>query len=94
MGGKNLYTCPCCGYKTLEYRREWFTCQVCIWNDDEIQADEPDFSGGPNKGVSLRAAQRNYSEIGVCSIYMLERKNPSAVLKYEKDSNFKPLEQY
>lgn len=31
MGGKKLYTCPCCGYKTLEYRREWFTCQVCMY---------------------------------------------------------------
>jgi len=47
---------------------------VCIWNDDEIQADEPDFSGGPNKGVSLRVAQRNYSEIGVFHIYAGEKK--------------------
>ncbi|MDK8642535.1 CPCC family cysteine-rich protein [Niallia taxi] len=47
---------------------------VCIWNDDEIQADEPDFSGGPNESVSLRVAQRNYSEIGVFHIYAGEKK--------------------
>ncbi|MEM5014561.1 CPCC family cysteine-rich protein [Niallia taxi] len=94
MKNVDLHTCPCCGYKTLEDRREWSTCQVCIWNDDEIQADKPDFKGGPNKGVSLREAQKNFKEIGVCSIYMLERKKPSASLRYKKDSNFKPLEQY
>lgn len=90
----NLYTCPCCGYKTLDERDNWETCQVCIWNDDEIQSDDPDFKSGPNKGVSLREAQKNFIEIGVCSIYMLERKNPSTASRFEKDSNFKPLEDY
>jgi len=88
---KNLYTCPCCGYKTLEELHSWDICVVCKWEDDGLQSDDPDFEGGAND-ESLREAQKNYREIGVCSKKLLHWKNTS-YSKYEKDSSFNYLDE-
>lgn len=61
------FACPCCGYKTL---REipvgtYNICEVCFWEDDPIQLDNPDSVGGANK-VSLRQGQRNFQDFGAC----------------------------
>ncbi|KAA8756847.1 CPCC family cysteine-rich protein [Priestia megaterium] len=50
-----LYTCPCCGYKTLFEHYSWEICVVCRWEDDGLQSDEPDVAGGAND-ESLREA--------------------------------------
>lgn len=83
------YTCPCCGYKTLESEHEYDICPICFWEDDDIQFDDADFSGGAND-VSLRQAQKNYSQFGACQKNMLNhvrKPNKGDV----KDSNWKPL---
>lgn len=81
------FTCPCCGYKTLNERDNWETCQVCKWMDDEIQSYEPDI-GGANK-VTLREAQKNFKEIGRADrINYHSKGKPTS--KYEKDDNWKP----
>ncbi|MGH0430724.1 CPCC family cysteine-rich protein [Bacillus hominis] len=54
------YTCPCCGYKTLEEAPGTYEiCSICFWEDDEVQFNDPDFEGGANE-VSLRQAQKNF----------------------------------
>ncbi|MED4040124.1 CPCC family cysteine-rich protein [Niallia taxi] len=84
------FTCPCCGYKTLNERDNWETCQVCKWMDDEIQSYEPDI-GGANK-VTLREAQKNFKEIGRADrINYHSKGEPTS--KYEKDDNGKPYEE-
>ena len=59
------HRCPCCNFKTLRGRGQDEICKVCFWHDDgqdESEADE--VWGGPNKGLSLRQAQRNFAAFG------------------------------
>lgn len=62
---KLKYTCPCCGYKTLEEEPPGThdICPICFWEDDWVQFDEPDYEGGANN-VSLREAQKNFINFG------------------------------
>jgi hypothetical protein len=58
--------CPCCGSHTLSKRGAYEICSVCNWEDDPVQAKDPDFRGGAN-GSSLneaRAAWRQRKERG------------------------------
>jgi len=61
------YTCPCCGYKTLDEEPPgtYDICEICYWEDDNIQFDDPDYEGGANV-PSLRQAQKNFIEWGAC----------------------------
>lgn len=60
--GKNgKYKCPCCGYYTLNNVGTYEICPVCYWEDDLMQSDKRDYSGGANK-VSLNKAIENYIE--------------------------------
>ncbi|RYZ90803.1 MAG: hydrolase [Proteobacteria bacterium] len=60
------YKCPCCGFFTLDDAPGNFDiCPVCVWEDDNVQRDLPDFRGGANV-VSLNEARRNYLDFG-CS---------------------------
>ncbi len=38
-------------------------CSVCYWEDDNIQADDPDYKGGANS-ISLNEARNNYRKLG------------------------------
>ena len=53
---KGMYSCPCCGYKTLPGRGDYDLCPVCWWEDDGA---EPWDSDGPN-GRALIEAQLEY----------------------------------
>jgi len=82
------YTCPCCGYKTLENEHEYDICPICFWEDDPLQYDEIDLSGANH--VSLRQAQKNYSKFGACQKDMLKhvrKPNENDV----KDSSWEPI---
>lgn len=59
------YTCPCCGYQTLEEEPPgtYDICRICFWEDDGVQFEDPDYEGGANT-VSLRQAQQNYIRFG------------------------------
>jgi hypothetical protein len=39
-------------------------CPVCYWEDDGVQLNQPDYTGGANS-VSLLSAQENFLKIGV-----------------------------
>lgn len=65
------YTCPCCGYKTLDEEHEYDICPICFWQDDYLQFEDVDRCGGANN-VSLRQAQHNYLKFGACEERCLE----------------------
>ncbi len=50
------YTCPYCGYKTLneEPAGTYYICEICAWEDEGVQFYNPDFEGGANE-VSLES---------------------------------------
>lgn len=53
--------CACCGYLTLE---DWNPgsfeiCEVCNWEDDGVQFNEPSYQGGANIN-SLKEAQSKF----------------------------------
>ncbi|WP_078556925.1 CPCC family cysteine-rich protein [Bacillus alkalicellulosilyticus] len=85
------FTCPCCGYKTLDEKPPGTDeiCKICFWHDDFVQYEDPDFKGGAND-VSLRQAQQNYTLFGACQEDCIQfvrkpTKNDS------RDSSWKPL---
>lgn len=71
MKEKYLISCLCCSYKTNSKRYSYEICQICFWEDDPVQGDDPDFDGGAN-GPSLRQAQRNFQEFGACCLNDLQ----------------------
>ncbi|TET06844.1 hydrolase [Candidatus Dependentiae bacterium] len=70
------YSCPCCGYFTLEDEPGHFDiCAVCGWEDDSIQSFNPDVAGGANR-MSLNEARANYKRIGAIDKSFLKSVRP------------------
>lgn len=42
------YHCPCCGALSIDEERAWDICELCWWEDDALQFDNPDLAGGAN----------------------------------------------
>ena len=59
------YPCPCCNNLTLGENPPgtFEICEVCGWEDDNVQFEDPDFRGGANF-ESLKEARTNYREFG------------------------------
>ncbi|MEG0856834.1 MAG: CPCC family cysteine-rich protein [Terrisporobacter sp.] len=57
------YACPCCGNLSLDEKSPgtFEICNICGWEDDEVQYNEPDYEGGANK-ISLNKARQLYKE--------------------------------
>ena len=52
--------CPCCKNLTLPEKEPWyFICPICLWENDPIQFEDPDFTGGANE-YSLNQARKNF----------------------------------
>ena len=56
------YKCSCCENYTLKEESDE-VCQVCYWQEDIVQREDPDFEGGANE-ESLNQARKNYSTFG------------------------------
>ena len=59
------YACPCCDYLTFEDKPSgtFDICPVCGWEDDEVQLQDPNYTGGANI-VSLEQARNNFRKFG------------------------------
>ena len=54
--------CPACGLKSaFEEPESWEICNRCGWEDDPLQREQPDFSGGANE-ESLEQARTLWKE--------------------------------
>ena len=55
--------CPCCRYLTLSdwNSGSWELCEVCNWEDDEVQFRDPTYIGGANL-KSLQQAQADFKQ--------------------------------
>lgn len=64
----NQFPCPCCGYLTLDQKPPgtFLICDVCNWEDDNVQYENPSFEGGANK-ESLNQARVNFRTLGASS---------------------------
>jgi len=78
-----MYTCPFCGFKTLEEKPPgtFEICELCGWEVDTVQSIDPDYEGGPN-GLSLRQYQHEF---------MTALKKEKVPIDYVKDEEWKPL---
>lgn len=88
------FTCPCCGYKTLSEKASgtYEICEVCYWEDDDIQLEDPTYEGGANI-VSLIQAQKNFLEFGACEREMMQFvRQPFE--DEPKDELWKPVNQF
>ncbi len=86
------FACPCCGYKTFaeQPKGHYDICEVCFWEDDPIQLDNPNYEGGANK-VSLRQGQRNFIDFGACEREMIKKvRQPTN--DEQRDEDWKPIE--
>lgn len=83
------FACPCCGYKTFrqEPNGSYDICEVCFWEDDPIQLEDPDYEGGANP-MLLRQAQQNFLEFGACDREMLRNVRPPAKDEHRVSSPF------
>jgi ribosomal protein L37AE/L43A len=61
------YPCPCCDNLTLSEPATgtFWICDVCRWEDDNLQYVHIDDPGGANQ-ISLRQARENYWRHGTC----------------------------
>ncbi|MES2776391.1 MAG: CPCC family cysteine-rich protein [Bacteroidota bacterium] len=61
-------TCPCCGFMTLSPQASgsYEICHVCFWEEDLVQTNNPDYSGGANT-ISLKEAQTNFIKFAACT---------------------------
>ena len=66
-----LHQCPCCDYFSLPTRGEYDICNVCFWEDNGIDVDEPDEYSGPNN-MALREGRQNFLQVGVCHVSSLK----------------------
>nr|WP_139489730.1 CPCC family cysteine-rich protein [Brevibacillus dissolubilis] len=71
------YNCPCCGNNTLDEKPpgSFDICPVCYWEDDNLQFQDPNRTGGAN-GISLNEARENYIRIGAISSEFLKFVRP------------------
>lgn len=86
------FFCPCCGYKRFSHEPNgsYEICEVCYWEDDLTQLNDPDYKNGANR-VSLRQAQKNFQLFGACQEDMAKWvRKPAA--DEARNENWKPLQ--
>jgi hypothetical protein len=91
--GSSKFTCPCCGYRTLDEQPPgtYQVCPICLWEDDQIQFQDPDYRGGANS-VSLREAQDNFRRFGASEQrFRQQARSPSPAER--RDPEWRPLSQ-
>lgn len=76
------FTCPCCGFKTLDERGGYDICEVCDWEDDPVQLACPALSGGANQGSLIYDQSRT---VRILPVDIREWRG------FERDDEWRPL---
>ena len=65
MDADELFDCPCCQNATLTEPPPgtFEICEICGWEDDHVQYQDPSFAGGANR-MSLEVARAQYKSGG------------------------------
>lgn len=58
---ENKIECKCCHNLTIDEDELFDICDVCGWQRDAVQEENPDYKGGANK-MSLNEARQAYQE--------------------------------
>jgi len=68
------YPCACCGFLTISDPEPgtFEICPVCNWEDDDVQYENINFSGGANKEC-LSQARFNFKKFGASSLRFLKQ---------------------
>lgn len=53
--------CPVCGKYEFEEDGDFDICPICGWENDGVQNDDHDYTGGANK-MSVNQARKAYKE--------------------------------
>ncbi|WP_129710419.1 CPCC family cysteine-rich protein [Priestia megaterium] len=82
------YTCPCCGYQSLDSDGDYDICEICFWEDDPYQKLNANELGA--NSISLIEAQENFMVYGACNKESLQHVREPSVQDV-KDFNWKPI---
>lgn len=68
---QDKYFCRCCNYNTLSQfpNGTYEICEICYWEDDQYQTENPNEEVSPNR-VSLNQAKQNFETFGACELEM------------------------
>ena len=61
MDSEALLPCHCCGARIRDEEGSYIICDNCGWEDDPVQAAQPDFPGGANT-LSLNRYKQVWQE--------------------------------
>ncbi len=61
MMKQDSHLCPVCGKFEFEFHGSFDICNVCGWEDDNLQESKPNYSGGANI-MSLNEAKKAWAE--------------------------------
>ncbi len=61
MEGLEMIRCPVCGKYEFESDNDFDVCEICGWENDGVQLDDPEYSGGANH-ESLNEARAAWKE--------------------------------
>ena len=69
INGKLRYSCACCLNYTLkeEPNGSYEICEVCYWEQDNVQERDENYTGGANK-LSLKDSKKNYKAFGAIEL--------------------------
>lgn len=69
---QSTFPCPCCGYLSFDQPPgSYEICEICFWEDDELQLEyATTLAGGANR-PTLLDAQRNFLKFGACEPEMV-----------------------
>lgn len=82
--------CACCGYRTLDGARGGYEiCQICFWEDDPVQVNDPHSVGGAN-AISLVQAQEAYQRHGASEPRFADRVREIDLAEDERDPAWRP----
>lgn len=54
-----MIKCPVCGKTYFKEEDSFEICDICNWENDGVQYDDPDYEGGANK-MSLNQAKESW----------------------------------
>ena len=80
------FFCMCCGYRTFNSRPPgtYEICVICGWEDDPVQAADPDLAGGANH-LSLRENQAAFLRGGAGSAQVIGPYRDDLVVEIQVD---------